>query len=160
MVNGEWRMANGEWRMATDNKGRMVMDNSVKAQQGDELRERCFQFALEIVKTCRKMSRRTGNDWVLIRQVLRSGTSVGANLEEAQGAQSRADFIHKCSIACKEARETLYWLRLLGEAEVIEASVSAPLIKECDQLVAILTAIVKRSKARVENKPLKDSGET
>jgi four helix bundle protein len=75
---------------------------------------------------------------------LRSGTSVGANLEEAQAGQSRADFLSKCSIACKEAREAHYWLRLLAEAGVVKPERVAPVLNECNQLIVILTTIVKK----------------
>lgn len=80
------------------------------------------------------------------RQVLRSGTSIGAKLEEA-AAQSKADFICKCNIALKEPRETYYWLRLLVEAEVIAAKKLTDLVNESNELVAILTTIVKKSRA-------------
>ena len=78
-----------------------------------DIKERTFSFALEIVRLCRSLDSRPGSFRTLIQQLLRSGTSVGANVEEAQAGQSRADFISKYSIALKEARETLYWLRLL-----------------------------------------------
>jgi four helix bundle protein len=78
-------------------------------------------------------------------QLLRSGTSIGANVEEAQGSQSRADFIAKMAIARKEARETLYWLRLLAAEEIIAPARLEELINGTDQIVAILTAIAKTS---------------
>jgi len=80
-------------------------------------------------------------------KLLRAATSVGANLEEAAAAQSRADFINKCSISAKEARETLYWLRLVREAFPKLTEFGA-LVGEADQIVAILTTIVKKSRAR------------
>lgn len=78
-----------------------------------DLRERTFAFALQIVKLCRHLELRNGVARTLSRQLLRAGTSIGANVEEAQAAQSRPDFINKNGIALKEARETHYWLRLL-----------------------------------------------
>ena len=79
-----------------------------------DLCERSFLFALSLVKLCQKLEQlRSSAAWVLSKPVLRSATSVGANIEEAQGGQSRADFISKYSIARKEIRETNYWLRLL-----------------------------------------------
>jgi four helix bundle protein len=80
------------------------------------------------------------------RQLLRAATSVGANLEEADGAQSRADFISKCCISLKEARESLYWLRLLEHTNKISPEDAARLVDESDQLVAILTTIVRKSR--------------
>jgi four helix bundle protein len=82
----------------------------------------------------------------LAHQLLRSGSSVGANVEEGHGSQSRADFVSKYSIACKEARETHYWLRLLAASNVAPAGRLSPLIDEANQLVAILTTIVKKTR--------------
>ena len=93
----------------------------------------------------------------LANQLLRSGTSVGANVEEGQAAQSRADFNHKYSIACKEARETHYWLRLLVAANIIPKEKLHPLIDEADQLVAILTSsVIKTKKGEVRRKSEKE----
>jgi four helix bundle protein len=99
---------------------------------------------VQIVTLCRALDRQEPTSRILASQLLRSGTSVGANLEEAQAGQSRADFLSKCSIACKEARETHYWLRLLAEAGVVKPERVAAVLNECDQLIAILTTIVKR----------------
>ena len=82
----------------------------------------------------------------LSNQLLRSGTSVGANVEEAQGSQSKADFTAKMYIACKEARETNYWLRLLIATEALPEQRLSALTDESNQLIAILTAIVKKSR--------------
>ena len=75
---------------------------------------------------------------------MRSGTSIGANAEEAHGSQSKADFVSKMSIACKEARETHYWLRLLAASEIVPEKRLHELIDESNQLIAILTTIVKK----------------
>jgi four helix bundle protein len=80
------------------------------------------------------------------RQLLRSGTSVGANLEEAAGAQSRRDLTSKFSIAFKEARETRYWLRLIAATEPSLTKLLSPVLNESNQLVAILTTSVRRLK--------------
>ena len=85
----------------------------------NDLCERTFQFALEIVNLCRTLSKKSGVAQTMSKQLLRSGTSVGANIEEGQAAQSRADFVSKYSIARKEARETHYWLRLLSESGIL-----------------------------------------
>ena len=85
---------------------------------------------------------------VLANQLLRAGTSVGANVEKGQAAQTEADSLTKYSIACKEARETYYWLRLLSAAEVLPAERLHELTQECNELVAILTASVKKLKER------------
>jgi len=87
---------------------------------------------------------------VLSKQLLRSGTSIGANVNEAQVAQSTADFVSKMSIASKEARETKYWLDLLCETSYLDRSEQhvQTLLDESEQLVKILTSIVKSSQAR------------
>ena len=82
----------------------------------------------------------------LASQLLRSGTSIGANVEEAQAGQSKPDFISKMSIACKEARETHYWLRLLIASDIVQEGKIGDLVKEADELVRILSTIVKSSR--------------
>jgi len=84
------------------------------SKQPPDITERTFQFAIRIVKVCQHLDEKPGVSRTLAKQLLRSGTSIGANLEEGKGSQSEADYLTKCSIACKEARETLYWLKLLS----------------------------------------------
>ena len=105
---------------------------------------RTFEFARRVVKLCQMLDQSPGVSRTLANQLLRSGTSIGANVEEGQGSQSRADFIAKYYIACKEARETHYWLRLLAASEVVPAKQLKNLTDEAGQLVAILTSIVKK----------------
>jgi len=123
-----------------------VSDNKEEPKEKD-IKERGFSFACRIVKLYQFLARRKGGVEILGRQVLRSGTSIGANLEEATAAQSKADFVSKCSIALKEARETYYWLRLLINTEVVPANKLTNLANESNELVAILTAIVKKSRS-------------
>jgi len=120
-----------------------------------DLPDRTFAFAREIVKLCRVLDRSPGVSRTLANQLLRSGTSVGANVEEAQAGQSRADFISKISIACKEARETHYWLRLLAASEVVAKDQLSGITDEANQLVAILTAIVKNARNNSERSTAK-----
>ena len=108
--------------------------------------ERSFQFAVRLVKLCRSLEGMSRVSSPLVNQLLRSGTSIGANVAEGQSAQSRADFIHKLSIACKEAKETHYWLRLLAAAEVVPENQLADLIDEANQLTAILISITANAK--------------
>ena len=110
------------------------------------LRERTFQFSVQVVKLCQHLDQKPGVARTLGRQLLRAATSVGANLEEALAAQSRADFISKNAIALKEARETHYWLRLLAAAEVLPAAHTAPFRSEVEQLMRILGAIILSAK--------------
>ena len=111
-----------------------------------DLPERSFAFAKRIVHVCQVLDQNPGVGRTLARQLIRSGTSIGANVEEGQASQSRADFTAKYSIACKEARETHDWLRLLAESEVLPAERLAPITQECNELIAILTSIVKKTR--------------
>jgi len=111
-----------------------------------DITDRSFEFALRIVKFCRYLDDERKVHRALTNQLIRSGTSIGANVEEAQSGQSRADFLSKMSIACKEARETLYWLRLISASDGSLASRQPEMIKEADEIVRVLTAIVKTTK--------------
>jgi len=111
-----------------------------------DLPERTFEFARRVVKLCQSLDQASGVSRTLANQLLRAGTSVGANVEEGQGSQSRADFIAKYSIACKEARETNYWLRLLVASEIVTDLDLKAMIDESHQLIAILTAIIKTTR--------------
>jgi len=113
-----------------------------------DIKERSFSFACRIVKLYQFLAKKRGGGEILGRQVLRSGTSIGANLEEASAGQSKADFIFKCNIALKEARETYYWLRLLMTTRIVPIGRLRQLANESNELVAILTTIVKKSRSR------------
>ena len=117
------------------------------SEKPQEIVERSFAFAVRVVRLCRELDGVPGVSRTLANQLLRSGTSIGANFEESKGGQSRADFRTKVFIALKEARETHYWLRLLVAAEIIPEQRLAPLLDEANQLIAILTTIVKKLKA-------------
>ena len=95
---------------------------------------------------CKDLERKPGIARRLAFQLLKAGTSIGANVEEAQAGQSKADFVSKIAIALKEARETRYWLRLLAESESVEKVFLNPLIKETTELSKILGAIAARAK--------------
>ena len=111
-----------------------------------DLPARTFEFAKRIVKLWQVLDNNPSVGRTLGRQLIRSGTSIGANVEEGQASQSRADFCSKYSIACKEARETHYWLRLLAETEILKSEQLAPTTQECNELIAILTIIVKKTR--------------
>ncbi len=109
-----------------------------------DIPQRTFEFAKRIVKLCFFLEGQQGVSRILVNQILRSGTSIGANVEEGVASQSEADFISKYSIACKEARETHYWLRLMAETNVVPAEQLTEITNECGQLIAILTTIIKK----------------
>ena len=108
--------------------------------------QRTFDLALRVVKLCQYLDDKPGILRTLGKQLLRSGTSVGANVEEAQAAQSKADFISKMNIALKEARETHYWLRLLVASQLIQESRLLGLKAETEEVMKILGAIIASSK--------------
>lgn len=111
-----------------------------------DIKQRSFEFAVRIIKLCQELEKTPGVPRTLANQILRSGTSIGANIEEANGSQSRADFTAKMYISCKESREANYWLRLLAETEILPKDQLAAIINESNQLIAILTTIVKKSR--------------
>lgn len=114
----------------------------MKAAAMKDVDSRSFKFAVRIVKLYRVLDEQPGVGRTLAKQLLRSGTSVGANVEEAQAGQSKADFISKMSISLKEARETLYWLRILEAAEVLPESRLIELKKEAEEITKILASII------------------
>jgi len=113
-----------------------------------DIRERTFEFAIRIIKLCQYLDKKPGVPRTLSYQLLKAGASVGANVEEAQAGQSRADFINKNAIALKEARECHYWLRLLIGARIMPAKSLAELRDEADELKRILGSIIVRTKKR------------
>ena len=104
------------------------------------VQRKSFEFALETIELYRQLVNE--REYVLSKQLLRSGTSIGANIEEATAAQSRKDFVHKMAIASKEARETQYWIRLLIASNITKIDMSESLVR-ANELVKLLTAIVK-----------------
>ena len=109
--------------------------------------ERTLSFSLSIVRLCRELEKDSIGR-ILGRQLLRAGTSIGANVHEAQGGQSKADFIAKMSVAHKEALETAYWLRLIKQTDLIVGERLSDLVNETDQLVKIISKILITSKGR------------
>ncbi len=109
------------------------------------IQTKSYAFALNVVQVYQKHFKNS-DVRSLLRQFLASGTSIGANVEEAEGGQSRRDFIAKLSISYKEARETKYWIRLLRDTRVFNTSEAETLLTDCDELLRILTAILNTSK--------------
>jgi len=109
------------------------------------IKEKSYSFALQVIELYKFLLKQ--NEYVLSKQLLRSGTSIGANVEEALAGQSRADFIFKMCIASKEARESNYWLRLLRDSKTIGENEVGTLLNESESIINMLTAIVKTTKA-------------
>lgn len=109
-------------------------------KENNLIRDKSYQFALEIVKVFKHLQNEK-KEFVLSKQLLKSGTSIGANVEEAIGGQSKKDFFAKLSIAYKEARETHYWIRLLRDSDYLIAEKAEKLLTDCDELLRILGSI-------------------
>lgn len=117
--------------------GKLRMENIVK--------DKSFAFALRIVKLA-KFLQMEKKEFVLSKQVLRSGTAIGALIREAEHAQSKADFINKMSIALKEANETDYWIELLHQADILSKESYQSIHPDIQELLKLLVTIVKTSK--------------
>jgi four helix bundle protein len=110
-----------------------------------------FAFALRIVKMYKFLTEKQ-KEFILSKQVVRSGTSIGANVEEACSGQSKKDFIAKMHISLKEAKETHYWLRLLYQSEYLQQDMFESIIADCDELILLLTRILQTSNANLNKK--------
>jgi four helix bundle protein len=113
---------------------------------GADIRARTFRFGCRTIELSEKLYRTGGVARFVAPQLLRAGTSVGANLEEAYAGQSKADFIAKTCVALKEAREARYWRRLVDARKLLPHVDLNPDIQEADEIIAILTTIVKRAR--------------
>ena len=111
----------------------------------DALKDNSYQFALKIILLCRKLQIEE-KEYIISKQLAKSGTSIGANIEEASGAQSTNDFIAKFHISLKEARESNYWLRLLKDSGLITLEEYDELIKELNFIINMLTKSLKTAK--------------
>ena len=109
------------------------------------IQKKSFDFALLIIELYKILNK--NNEFILSKQLLRSGTSIGANIEEALQAQSKADFISKLSISLKEGVETRYWLKLLKESKIVEYNFNEYILK-VNEIINILTKIIKTSKSK------------
>lgn len=136
--------------MEDDLRGRLAAlakseGGKVKAEEPNDLIDRTYQFARRIVRLYAALPR-NGLARALGDQVLRSGTSIGANYREARRGRSRAEFIAKCGDCLREADETAYWLALLADEKVVPPKRLAPLRKEADELIAIFVSIINSAK--------------
>lgn len=109
------------------------------------IKNKSYKFALRIIKMFQYLQKEK-NEYVLSKQILRSGTAIGALIEEGDQAESKADFIHKLSIANKEANETHYWIRLLIDSQIIDENAGKSILTDCEELLKLLTSIIKTAK--------------
>jgi four helix bundle protein len=121
----------------------------IQLMKSNVIQDKSYLFALKIIKTFRYLSQEK-REFVLSKQLLRSGTSIGANVEEAIGGQSKRDFLSKISIAYKEARETHYWIRLLTDSDYLEKELSKDLIDDLDELLRIIGSIQKTTREQLK----------
>ena len=113
------------------------------------VKQKSYEFALQIIRLCTQMRKK--KHFEIASQLLRSGTSIGANVEEALAGKSRKDFFAKMSIASKEARETNYWLRLIKDSNILDGRINKNLIESSEELIKILTSIVKTGSKKTQN---------
>jgi len=114
-------------------------------KENNVVKDKSYEFALRIIKLYQYLVREK-KEYVLAKQILRSGTSVGANVEEAIGGQTRKDFFSKMTIAYKESRETHYWIRLLKDSEYLESKHADSILSDCEELLKIIGSIIKTMK--------------
>ncbi len=114
-----------------------------------DIQKRSLEYSLRAVKLYEYLQEhRKGAGWILGKQYLRAATSIGANVEEAQAGEGRRDFIHKLGIAQKEARESIYWLRVLAESQIVPKQRIESLMRETEELLNVLTSIILNTKLR------------
>lgn len=113
------------------------------------IQQKTYDFALKIINTSKQMQ--MNKEFVLSRQLLKSGTSIGANVEEAIGGQSRKDFLSKISIAYKEARETKFWLRLLRDSNSMDEAHSDELLYQVEEILRIIGSIQRTTKSKLSD---------
>jgi four helix bundle protein len=119
-----------------------------EAKRENVICDKSYAFALRVIKMYKYLIGEQ-KEFVLAKQLLRSGTSIGANVEEAIAASSKADFVHKLNIAAKEARETSYWLRLLKDSQYIPENAFESIHKDCDEIRKIISKILITMKSKV-----------
>ncbi|ACU61135.1 four helix bundle protein [Chitinophaga pinensis] len=114
------------------------------------LQEKSYAFSLRILKLSKHL--RNNGEYPLANQIMRSGTSIGANIEEALGGSSYRDFCSKLQIAYKEARETKYWLRLLKDGEILDKKLSYSLLADCEEILRLIVSILNTVKQNLQKK--------
>jgi len=134
-----------EYQVKEEKNGFVVLD--AKGKYKIDLRKRIFDFVIRVVKYLKKFHKSVIND-VIVYQLMKAATSMGANYEEAQGASSRADFSNKIAISHKESKETNYWLRVLKSSEIDNSAELEYLIKESGELRNILGSIAGKVRSK------------
>ena len=125
------------------------MSVELKIESKSIIADKAYAFALQIISVYKELNNR--NEFVLSKQIIRSGTSIGANVNEAISAISKKDFVFKLGISLKEARETKYWLNLLKDSDFINQEIFNKSNKDCEELIKILSSIIITTKQRYLN---------
>ena len=146
--------------MQAKDNGREATGQDRAGEKPQNIGARSLAYAVRAIKVYRALVRqRDGAARIIGKQYLRAATSIGANVEEAQSAESRADFIHKYGIAQKEARESLYGLRLMCEAAVMPGERLKPMMRETEEIYAVITAIIVAAKRKLKMKGVGSSAQ-
>jgi four helix bundle protein len=114
------------------------------------LLDKSYAFAVRVAKLCFAIQQEK-KEYILTKQLLRSGTSIGSNAEEAVGGQSEKDFFHKLTISYKEARESHYWIRLIGDTDLIDSDTKEDLLQDVEELLRIIGSIQKTMRNKMNN---------
>jgi four helix bundle protein len=147
---GNWELGIGNWELGIGNWELGIGNWELGMKSDNPVQTKSYAFALRIVKLYRFLCDEH-KEFVLSNQVLRSGTSIGANVEEAIGGQSTKDFVAKMSIAYKEARETHYWLRLLRDSDILDVKHAESMIENCEELLKLSGSIIRTTKQNIPN---------
>ncbi|HEY5122169.1 MAG TPA: four helix bundle protein [Ignavibacteria bacterium] len=129
----------------TDDGSWIVKDDDPNIKKDNVVKDKSFNFAIRVINLYKYIIKEE-NEFVISKQILRSGTAIGANIEEALGGVSRKDFANKLSIAYKEARETEYWLKLLFETNYISKSMFDSLFNDCNEVTKLLYVIIRKTR--------------
>ena len=113
------------------------------------LKDKSYKFALRVVKLYQYLADER-KEFVMSKQILRSGTSIGANIEEANQAQSKSDFVHKLSISQKESFETHYWIRILRDGNFLSEKLANSLLEDCEEIRKLITSSIKTAKLNLQ----------
>jgi len=139
--------------MGQDAQGEERSGQNRGGDKPQDIGSRSLAYAVRAVKLYRALvKQRDGAARIIGKQYMRAATSIGANVEEAQSAESRADFIQKYGIAQKEAKESRYWLRLMCDAEVLRRERLEPIMRETEEIYAVITAIIIAAKRKLRPK--------
>ena len=141
--NGQWTMDNGQWTIENlELRGEIVRENIVL--------DKSKRFAVRIIKLYKYLCEEK-KEFVLSKQILKSGTSIGANVRESCNAQSGKDFVNKLNIALKETDETMYWLEIMQESDILSSIEIETIYLEAKEIAKLLTSIIKTKKANISN---------